>query len=52
MKIGYIPESLDFSHPADRRHFYGYVTHNKIPFEIGVPSDNYDIVYLSKNSDI
>lgn len=52
MRIGYVPLSLDFRQPGDKRRFVFYARERKISFEVADPSENYDVVVLSQNADL
>lgn len=47
LRIGYVPYSLDFSAPADRRRFCYYARRRGITFEIARPSEKYDVVFVT-----
>jgi hypothetical protein len=51
-RVGYIPFSLDLSHPADRRRFPAYARSRGIPFEVARPDRSYDLVVLSEIADL
>lgn len=52
LKIGYLPNSLTFDAPGDRRRFIFYAENKKIDFELFIPGKKYDLVYLSQAADI
>jgi hypothetical protein len=52
LKIGYGSYSRDFSVPGDRRRFAAYAKHKNITIEYADPSKEYDLVYLTYNSDM
>ena len=47
MKIGVIPNSEDFSHPADRRRYVNYLSKKSINYELADFNQYYDFVYVS-----
>jgi hypothetical protein len=51
-RIGYVPYSVDLSHPADRRRFPAYARQRGIPFEIARPDQSYDMVVLNETADL
>ena len=52
MRIGYGGYSKSFLVPGDRRRFVKYANEKGIEFEYANPKKNYDLVYLTYNSDI
>ncbi|MDQ2718974.1 MAG: hypothetical protein M3Z26_04330 [Bacteroidota bacterium] len=52
LKIGYVPYSLDLTHPGDRRRFPYFAKKNNIPFEIADSNSRYDIVLLNVQNNL
>lgn len=52
LKIGWLPASDDFSHPADQRTFWHYAKARGLKWEIARLDQHYDVVYLSQRADI
>ena len=52
MKLGIIPNSMDFSHPQDRRRYVKYIVEKGVNFEIAHFGSFYDVLYISLNCDI
>lgn len=52
LRIGYVPYSLSYEKPGDRRRFVYYANRRGIPFEIADPAKEYDLVVLSARADI
>jgi len=52
IRIGYVPFSKRFSHPADRRRFCYYAQKRNIKFETAKPSEAYDLIVLTENADL
>ena len=50
--VGYVPYSLTFEYPGDRRRFCYYASKRNIRFEIAKPSQAYDVVVLTQAADI
>lgn len=47
MKIGVVPNSDDFSHPADRRRYIYFLNESRIKFEKADFKKDYDFLYVS-----
>ena len=45
MKLGIIPNSMDFSHPQDRRRYVKYIVEKGVNFEIAHFGSFYDVLY-------
>lgn len=52
LRIGYVPYSLSYEKPGDRRRFVYYANARGIRFEIADPNKEYDLVVLSARADI
>jgi glycosyltransferase involved in cell wall biosynthesis len=52
LKIGYVPYSINYERPGDRRRFIFYAKKRNIQFENADPNKKYDIVILTQNADI
>lgn len=52
MKVGYGAYSKDFSVPGDRRRFVQYVNDSKVDYEYADIRKDYDVVYITYNSDL
>ena len=51
LKIGYVPLSQDFTHPADRRRFHFFCKQKNIKFEIAIFEKSYDYVIVTGLAD-
>lgn len=51
-KIGILPNSVDFSHPQDRRRYVPFLTRLGSDYEIAEYDKSYDILYLSLSCDL
>ena len=52
VRIGYVPMSANLNSPGDKRRFVYYAKLRNINFEIADPSEKYDLVVLTQNSDL
>jgi len=52
MLVGCIPNSADFSHPADRRRYLFYFNKAGVNYEYAVYKKHYDIVHIAINADL
>lgn len=52
LRVGYVPFSLDFKHPADSRRFARYAAARKISVEIADPGEDYDLIVVSQAADL
>ena len=52
IKVGFLPNSEDFSHPQDRRRYVPFVSKLGIILEIAQFAEHYDILYISLNCDL
>jgi hypothetical protein len=52
LAIGYGAYSTDFSVPGDRRRFSAYAQYKGFTYEFADPSKEYDIVYITYNSNL
>ena len=50
--VGCIPNSVDFSHPADRRRYIPYFNKNNIKYELASFDKYYEYVYISIAADL
>jgi hypothetical protein len=51
-RIGFVPNSADFSHPQDRRRYMPFLKGLGIKLETAVFTKHYDVLYLSLNCDL
>jgi glycosyltransferase involved in cell wall biosynthesis len=52
LRVAYAPLSASLDQPGDRRRFPYYAARRGIRFEIGDPSQDYDVVVISQRADI
>ena len=52
MKINYQPFSIDYSHPGDRRRFYGYAKREFINFNSNKKIIDEEVIILTQNCDL
>ena len=52
MKLGYLPYSLDYSEPGDRRRFYWFIKEENLKFEIADLKSKYDIIFVTYGSNL
>ena len=52
MKINYQPFSIDYSHPGDRRRFYGYAKRESIDFNSNKEIIDEEVIILTQNCDL
>lgn len=52
MRVGIVPNSIDFSRPGDRRKFCYYCKIKNIKLEVAKFNNYYDILYLSGTTDM
>tara|TARA_B110000259_G_scaffold188032_1_gene244564 strand:- start:3779 stop:4903 length:1125 start_codon:yes stop_codon:yes gene_type:complete len=51
-RIGFLPNSADFSHPQDRRRYIPFLKDLGIKLETAIFTEHYDVLYLSLNCDL
>mgnify|MGYP006077985853 CR=1 FL=1 len=52
VKVGFLPNSNDFTHPQDRRRYVPFLSKLGIDPEIADFSKHYDVLYISLNCDL
>jgi len=52
LRIGYVPASADFTHPADRRRFPAYASRRNLRIETADPTEYYDLVIVTLKADL
>lgn len=52
MRVGVVPNSIDYCHPQDRRRYIPFLKKFHIPYETADYNNDYDILYLSLSADL